>query len=193
MSSNSSRFPSNRAHKSEPGRSGWLKYVLAGIGIPIAVVIYLQSSGPSKKDVYQHKVEKAFGLSPSMMAAETRICETAEKRRKISETDWKVNLQAYHEGNKFAKEMCLQTLAFLRENNPHKAESIALAKDYIQQNGIADWHPAITLLNRLNDPSWSTYNNQGLSSQDPVVKQSYEFYTSSVLKLGQKPEGQKGS
>ncbi len=155
------------------------------MGIPLSLLIFVSTASPSREEVQHRQVEKAFSLSQNSMSAETRICELAEKRHSITESDWKTNLQAYNEGNKFAKEMCLQTLAFLRQNNPHPKESIAMAKDFIDHNGIADWHPAITLLNRLNDPSWSSYNNQGLSSSDPVIRQSYMFYSSNVLKLPQ--------
>lgn len=166
-----------------PKTSAWWKYCLAGSGVPCAVLILALRSPASHDEVLQQQVEHAFGLSKSLMSDEMRICELAEKRHSISETDWKKNLDAYHSGNKNAKVMSMQTLAFLRQNNPHPNESIALAKEFIATNPIGDWHAAIRVLQWLGDPSWKTYNDQGLQSNDPVTRQGYLAFDEQVLKL----------
>jgi len=166
-----------------PEKLQWTKYLLAGMGVPVALSIALVNAQPSREDILKRQVEQAFGLPRNLMEQEERIDEVAEKKRTITEAQWQTNFQVYQTGNKSGKALALATLAFLRSNNPHPKESIELAKDYIRTNKIEDWHTAIRLLRYLNDPGWSTYNQQGLSSPDAAVRQAYEFFDANVLRI----------
>lgn len=152
----------------------WLKYFLVGFGAPLILVGVYASAQPSKEELQQQQMQKAFGLSRELMKGIVQIDEKAEKDHKMSESDWKTTLATYREGNKWAKELALQTLAFLRVNNSHKAESSDLAMDFIQKYPIDDWHSAIRLLKGVGDSRWKGYYEEGLHSKDSGTRASYE-------------------
>ncbi len=172
-------------------RFQWLKYLLAGMGVPLALAILLAESIPSREELQRRQVEKAFGLNRHLMEESQRIDELAEKTRAMSEADWQTTMEAYKSGGKWAKILSMQTLAFLRMNNPHKAESTELAKDFIKSNSISDWHVPIRLLKGLGDESWKTYNEQGLKSSDAAIRQSYQSFDVNGLKLTEPPAPKK--
>jgi len=170
----------------------WLKYVLAGMGVPVALAVGLFQLKPSREELLRRQVEEAFGLPRRLMEAEDRIDRIAESKHSITEADWESNLRAYRTGNNSAKALCLATLAFLKSNNPHPSESVALAKEFIRSSPIEDWHPAIRVLKAENDVSWTMYNQQGLECMNPATRQSYMFFDVNVLKLGGPNSDRKG-
>lgn len=162
---------------------GWLKYVLAGSGIPIALIIYFSTRPPAPVSSYQKRVADSFGVSEGMMANLSRISIAAESGKRMSEAGWRENLDGYQQGNQAAKEMALMTLVYLGKNSPHPKASDELAKQYLSTCKPEDALVGIHVLYRLGDPSWKTYYQRGIQGADPTVQTQYQNYALRAMKL----------